>query len=247
MHTEREPVDMDVLSEMGYEKRDIDLRAIRRWILSFFAIGFAFFLMGYGFFLWLAPKQVAQARSGVPPVTRRVPPAPNPLLQNNIETKFDIQKMRQDEVGLLTTYGYADEARRVVRLPIERAKELLLQRGAKPTGNPVAPNAGPNAGRDRSGADVSPRDVTGQTAADKAPGEASAGDTAPRTQIPTSKPTMDPRRNGGTTVAPNPGAGRTGAGNPNGGDPGAGPGADDVNRAPNSGGTGSPRPGGTSN
>ena len=245
MHTEKEPVDLDVLSEMGYEKRDVDLRRIRWWIIIFFAIGLFFFVTGYAFFVWLAPKQVAMARSGVDPVTKRVPPQPNPLLQNNIETKFDIQKMRQEEVELLTTYGYVDRERGIVRMPIERAKELLLQRGANQT--PVAPPVRPNNTEPPTGDDLSPRNRQGLGAADKAPGAASAGDTAPRTRIPTSRPGLDPNLNGGRKPATNPGAGRTDAGNPNGGTPGAGPGAGDVKAPTTEGGSGAPSAPRTSN
>ncbi|RYG88892.1 hypothetical protein EON77_00030 [bacterium] len=193
MHTDREPVDMDTLSEMGYERRDVNYGSLTKWIVAFFGLGFTFFLMAYGFFYWLAPKQIAAGRSSVLPVTKRVPAAPNPLLQNNVETKIDIQRMRQDEVTLLTSYAWVDQGQGVVRLPIERAKQLLVQRGVRPTGNAVAPITRP---------DASPRNVTGETAADKAPGGANAGDTAPRTQIPTSIPTRDPNRNGGVTEAP---------------------------------------------
>ena len=193
MHTDRDPIDADVLSEMGYEKRDIDYRSLTRWIVAFFGLGFVFFLAALGFYWWLAPKQWAQGHSNTQPVTKRVPAAPNPLLQNNVETKVDIQRMRQDEVTLLTSYAWVDEGQGVVRLPIERAKQLLIQRGVRPTGETVAPITRP---------DASPRNATGEAAADKAPGGANAGDTAPRTEIPSSIPTRTPSRNGGVSDAP---------------------------------------------
>lgn len=193
MHTEGEPIDYDTLSEMGYERRDVNYRALTKWIVAFFVLAIAFALAAYVFYLWLAPRQVEIGRTSFVPKTRRTPPAPNPLLQNNVETKVDIQRMRQDEVSLLTSYGWVDQTSGVVRMPIERAKDLLIQRGASLGPSTTAPVRRP---------DTSPRDVTGQSAADKPPGGANAGDTSPRTQLPTGNAARDPRRNGGVTNAP---------------------------------------------
>ena len=194
MHENREPVDLDVLSEMGYEKRDVNMKALGKWIGAFFGLNLLFFVVGFGFYRWLAPKQIEAGRSRVQPVTRRVPAAPNPLLQNNVEAKVDIFRMRQDEVSLLTSYAYVDPRAGVVRMPIERAKDLLLARGGKlGLRETDAPVRRP---------DTSPRNLSGQGAADKAPGGANAGDTAPRIQIPSNRPTRDPNRNGGLSDAP---------------------------------------------
>lgn len=41
----------------------------------------------------------------------------------------NLQKFRAEEDHLLTSYGWVDQNAGVVRLPIDRAKELLLERG----------------------------------------------------------------------------------------------------------------------
>ena len=53
------------------------------------------------------------------------PPAPN--LQN--QPFRDIYQLRQDETGKLTSYGWVDKDGGVTRIPIDRAMEVLLQRG----------------------------------------------------------------------------------------------------------------------
>ena len=60
---------------------------------------------------------------------------PNLLVREPV----NLQKFRDEEEHLLSTYGWADQTNGVVRLPIDRAKELLLQRGF--TVRPGAPVA----------------------------------------------------------------------------------------------------------
>ena len=51
---------------------------------------------------------------------------PEPLLQINPST--DLQRFRAHEEELLDTYGWIDRDKRVVRIPIDRAMELMAQR-----------------------------------------------------------------------------------------------------------------------
>lgn len=46
-----------------------------------------------------------------------------------VREPVNLQKFRAEEEHLLTTYGWVDQNAGVVRLPIDRAKELLLGRG----------------------------------------------------------------------------------------------------------------------
>jgi hypothetical protein len=55
--------------------------------------------------------------------------------------------METEERAALTTYGWVDRKSGVVRMPIERAMELLVERGLPPS-KPmlVTPTPGPGAG-----------------------------------------------------------------------------------------------------
>ena len=55
------------------------------------------------------------------------PPPPPPNLLVNEPTVLD--QFRTAEAHALTTYGWVDKTNNVVRLPIDRAKELVLERG----------------------------------------------------------------------------------------------------------------------
>ena len=66
---------------------------------------------------------VARAPLSAPAGT--VPPAPNLLLNE----PANLADFRARELNELTTYGWLDKSAGSVRLPIDRAKELLLERG----------------------------------------------------------------------------------------------------------------------
>jgi hypothetical protein len=72
-----------------------------------------------------------------------------PKLQDNITTKIDIEVMRRDERERMENPAWIDQSKGVVRIPVERAIELVAQRGvstgnevaAKPQGNTMTQNA----------------------------------------------------------------------------------------------------------
>jgi hypothetical protein len=66
---------------------------------------------------------VARAPMSAPAGT--LPPPPNLLLNEPLS----LQQCRAKEANELNTYGWVDKNAGTVRLPIERAKDLLLERG----------------------------------------------------------------------------------------------------------------------
>ena len=81
--------------------------------------------------VYLTRGLVAIEQAGDPP---RAPLAqeagrlpPEPRLQT--QPFADIETLRESERAVLDGYGWVDEKAGVARIPIERAKELLLQRG----------------------------------------------------------------------------------------------------------------------
>ena len=155
MHTEKRE---DPLGEMGYEIRDINMPLIKKAVNYFFS--FAVFCI---IFAWLAlfgtpwgvPKlgpiplgfegmnpMYARKDSGFNTV-RRVPAAPNPLLQTNVSAKTDLFKMRQAEDKHLHGTGYVEGKKDRVYIPIESAMDLLVKRGIGKAGsNPAAKSTG---------------------------------------------------------------------------------------------------------
>ena len=62
-----------------------------------------------------------------------LPPAPNLIPLNTLATPegeaTNLQRFRQSEDTVLTSYGWVDQNAGVVRIPIDRAKTLVLEKG----------------------------------------------------------------------------------------------------------------------
>ena len=74
-------------------------------------------------------QDVARAPLAVP--QGQAPPGPN-LIAMLPETHGEpavLKDFRAKEDAILTTYGWADQNAGLVRIPIDRAKELVLERG----------------------------------------------------------------------------------------------------------------------
>jgi hypothetical protein len=112
-------------SGMRYEKRDANIRGL---------ICFAALLLVSLVFILLFSKWMfgyfAETQPLGPPTTpfenvRTLPPAPR--LQ--VEPRHDLGDYRQSQSASLDSYGWVDRQNGVVRIPIDRAMDLLLERG----------------------------------------------------------------------------------------------------------------------
>jgi hypothetical protein len=117
--------------DVSYEKRDINPRAIL-WIgvaiiISAVVIHFAV----WGVFDLFSAREV---HKGKPPATlvntKRQPP-PAPRLQT--DAPADLREMRARETAALESYGWVDRQKGIVHIPVERAMELLVERGLPKT------------------------------------------------------------------------------------------------------------------
>lgn len=61
------------------------------------------------------------------PLAPMRPPPPSPRLQ--VTPAADLYEMRQQEDLRLHTYGWIDQSKGVARIPIDRAMDLIAQRG----------------------------------------------------------------------------------------------------------------------
>lgn len=134
-------------SEVEYEREDVSLRVI--W-LSFAGLALAGVLV-YLIVLGLYGYLDKYARTHQPPQnpmvqpseadTRETNPArtkaeidanfPQPRLERN--ERVEINEFRLGEEQKLNSYGWVDEKAGVVRIPIERAMQLIAERGLPTT------------------------------------------------------------------------------------------------------------------
>jgi hypothetical protein len=159
MHTKPDPIDPKELETMGFDRRDINVPSIKKSTIWITVGCFACFIIAwpiYNYFTIKGPalqSMMGKGRTYDDKSKIRIT-APNPVLQDNITTKVDIEVMRQRETGILTSAGWVDQSKGQVRIPIEDAKRLIAERGvetgnavvAKVEGNTITQNAtGPKA------------------------------------------------------------------------------------------------------
>jgi hypothetical protein len=83
-------------------------------------------LVVYGIFRYLESHPATSARANpMAAEESQIPPAPRIEEHPAIE----IQQLHAQENSILSTYGWMDKKAGVVRIPIDRAMELQLQRG----------------------------------------------------------------------------------------------------------------------
>jgi hypothetical protein len=133
-------------AEEGYEQQDLSAQGIYAFLISLVAGGVLVYLVVLGLYKFMDARQRARQPQQSPLVqqvdtnTRVVSPDeikkfPEPRLERN--ERVEINDFRLTEEQTLNSYGWVDERAGVVRIPIERAMQLLAQRGL-----PTTPKAG---------------------------------------------------------------------------------------------------------
>lgn len=109
----------------GYEKGDVGFRFAMLFIVGIIAFTVLTMLVLFFVYPVLTPEGARARRETVQEVQRRLPPGP--VLQAN--PAVDMQRFREQEHRKVSTYGWVDERRGIVRVPVDRAMEMVAQRG----------------------------------------------------------------------------------------------------------------------
>jgi len=116
----------ELKSSLGHESRDADIRPI---LLTGFGLALCVVVVGlivYGTFQYLATHPATSVDSNPMSVfDSQIPPAPRIEEYPAIE----IQQLRAQEEQTLSTYGWIDKKKGVVRIPLDRAMQLQVERG----------------------------------------------------------------------------------------------------------------------
>jgi hypothetical protein len=138
--------------ETHHEHSDVPVRPLLWSLVIFIVLGFlTHFAIKFMFDQFSAaeskrmdPPQTQVARpedASVPKNQPLLQPFPRKKVPPTAETPVvDLQQMRANEDKILHTYGWTDQQKGIVHIPIEKAKELLVQRSA--SGPPASPPAG---------------------------------------------------------------------------------------------------------
>jgi hypothetical protein len=126
----------------GYEGNDVQLAPVLLFGLALVLItGMVFVLMSW-LFNALNARQAAHDVSPSPLAQTRPAQPPAPRLQ--VAPLQELEQLRAAEDAALHSYGWLDQAAGVVRIPIDRAMDLLIERGLPV--RPDSPAATPSQG-----------------------------------------------------------------------------------------------------
>lgn len=111
-----------------HEERDVNIRGIFGFAIGLIVAAVLIHFMVWVLFKYFSAREARQAPPEFPLAVQqqnRLPPEPR--LQTN--PRQDLDDLRAREESTLRTYGWIDKNAGVVRIPIDRAMELTVQRG----------------------------------------------------------------------------------------------------------------------
>ena len=111
-----------------HEDRDINARAVLGVGAGMLAAGFVIAALVWSLFAYLSSREALGTLPEFPlgaSQQQRLPPEPR--LQT--DPREDLRALRQAEDNALQSYGWIDKNAGVVRIPIDRAMTLTLERG----------------------------------------------------------------------------------------------------------------------
>lgn len=132
---------MDELQRMGYETDDVGVQTIMRWVGLMFAFVAGALVITFAVYKVFVPgDETAQETNVQYPLTsqQRLPPSDAPMLQAS--PKRDWMDFTREADEKVHTYGWVNPNRGVVKIPVERAMDILVARGL-----PVQPRLAPQA------------------------------------------------------------------------------------------------------
>ena len=122
---------MDALSHPGdFERSDADPR-----LIAALALGLVIFLAATPLLL----RVIYPTAVRVTGIERDLPRPPAPALE--IHPRVTLHSLRAREDAVLHSYGWIDRDRHIVRIPIERATQLLAERGLAGWPSSTAPTS----------------------------------------------------------------------------------------------------------
>jgi hypothetical protein len=123
--------------DVAHEASDVSVSAIAKFGVALFLLVAVICYLMLAMFRYFDERERLQEIKTEPPPSKLVRSAeellpPEPRLQgvpgHEADPREDLRRMRQREEELLGSYGWIDRQSGIVRIPIERAKKLLLER-----------------------------------------------------------------------------------------------------------------------
>ena len=121
--------------EPPYEKGDVHFRGVLIFAIAL-VVGVVLTLVLVGGMIALLAQHSPSSMRASPTGTPSVVPPP-PLLQ--AQPWEDLRRYREEQSRILLNYTWIDRNAGVVRIPIERAMELVIERGPTPSAGERTP------------------------------------------------------------------------------------------------------------
>jgi hypothetical protein len=121
----------------GYEKRDANARNLLLFVAGLFVV----LILAAAVSKWTFDYFARVHKLGPPATPFELGRALPPLPQLQAHPERDLEELRAKDQQELNNYGWVDRTRGIVHIPINRAMDLLLERGLP--ARPAAP-AGPS-------------------------------------------------------------------------------------------------------
>jgi hypothetical protein len=112
-------------TKKGHETVDANVRSLVGWGLGVFALLASGFIISIVVFRYFVTHQSLGPPASPFENVRALPP--RPVLQ--VAPARDLRQYLEEENAVLNSYGWVDQKAGVVRIPIDRAMDLLLQKG----------------------------------------------------------------------------------------------------------------------
>jgi hypothetical protein len=115
-------------SGVHHETTDVNIGGVLLFAASLFVVGVIVHLLVWVLFGYLSGRETRQgAREHPLTMTSETPLPPEPRLQ--INPREDLRELRAHEDEVLTSYGWVDKNAGIVRIPIEEAMKIVVQKG----------------------------------------------------------------------------------------------------------------------
>jgi hypothetical protein len=113
--------------DVAHESRDINFRAVQAFAAGLLLLGVVVYFVVWLFLGYLRKENTTGQLEYPLAVGQEDRLPPEPRLQAN--PRQDMRDLRESEDERLKTYGWVDRNAGVVRIPIDEAMKLTLQRG----------------------------------------------------------------------------------------------------------------------
>jgi hypothetical protein len=124
-------------AQVRHEVSDVSLSTVMEFAVALVVSAALIYLLVWGLFLYFSGQAVRRGAT-VDRLSQQLPQPlpPEPRLQ--ADPRGDLIRFRQAEDHVLTSYGWVDRNAGIVRIPIDRAMKLTVERGlpARAAGEP---------------------------------------------------------------------------------------------------------------